>query len=94
MKRYTDRFRGTGYVEGETGKEVTTMEGIILDAVATLSPGSWMAAMALLALAVAFLLFGYMEEEEKSGRRLYWAEWPLPESPASPAEEEELRLAA
>ena len=44
--------------------------------------------LVLLALVVAGIFFGYMADEERSGRRIYWAEWPLPEAGgASPAGE-------
>jgi len=49
--------------------------------------------VALLAFVASGVLFGYMAEEEKSGKRLYWAEWPLPEE-GETAVEEEYRMAA
>lgn len=72
------------------------MEGIAL---ATEFIGSifvYLGGAALLAFVVSGILFGYMAEEEKSGRRLYWAEWPLPETgePASPEVELEFLKAA
>ncbi len=51
------------------------------------SLGAYFGEVILLGLVVAGILFGYMAEEEKSGRRLYWAEWPLPEAEVPAAEE-------
>ena len=50
--------------------------------------------MSLLAVAVGGVLFGYMAEEEKAGRRLYWAEWPIPGTEETSFEEKGFRLAA
>jgi hypothetical protein len=49
--------------------------------------------VALLAIVVSAVLFGYMSEEESRGNRLFWAEWPIPETGETEAEEE-IRLAA
>jgi len=71
------------------------MEGIILELETLVSPWSLIAGTCLLAIVAGAVLFGYMAEEEKAGRRLHWAEWPIPESEVPPHEhEEELRLAA
>ncbi len=56
------------------------MEGAIYEIGATVSGFVSLASFVLLVLAVSGIFFGYMAEEEKSGRRLYWAEWPLPET--------------
>jgi len=50
---------------------------------------------ALLALigVVAVITLAGMAEEEATGARLLWAEWPIPETIA-PAEKVEFRLAA
>ncbi|NJD67558.1 MAG: hypothetical protein FIA90_02615 [candidate division NC10 bacterium] len=69
------------------------MEGMILSLEAMASPWSIIGGMSLLAVVAGVVLFGYMAEEEKAGRRFYWAEWPIPESEPS-SHEEELRLAA
>ena len=69
------------------------MEGILLELEVLSSPWSIVAGSALLAIAAAAALLGYTAEEERAGRRLFWAEWPIPESEAPPREEE-LRLAA
>jgi len=52
------------------------MEGILLDTVAF---GFTTAAIhgAILIAAATGALFGYMEEEERAGARLTWAEWPV-----------------
>jgi hypothetical protein len=55
------------------------MEGTLLE-VAAMSSLVFMGGVSLLALAVSAIFFGYMADEEKSGRRLFWAEWPLPET--------------
>ena len=49
--------------------------------------------VSLLAIVVRAVAFGYMEEEEKAGRRFYRAEWPIPGSEVF-SDKEELRLAA
>lgn len=78
------------------GKGVTIMEGIALTMDFIGSVFAYMGSVALLAFVVSGILFGYMAEEEKSGNRLFWAEWPLPETrePVSPAEEREYLKAA
>lgn len=69
------------------------MEGIILGLEALTSPLTFIGGLPLLAVVVGVVLFGYMAEEEKAGRRFYWAEWPIP-STEETSFEEELRLAA
>lgn len=54
---------------------------------------AYLAEVALLAFVASAVLFGYMSEEESKGNRLYWAEWPIPETGETEAEEE-IRLAA
>ena len=54
------------------------MEGIILSLEALASPWSIIGGVSLLAIVVGVVLLGYMSGEEKAGRRLYWAEWPIP----------------
>lgn len=54
---------------------------------------AYLAEVALLAFVVSVVLFGYMAEEESRGNRLYWAEWPIPET-GETAAEEDIRLAA
>jgi len=70
------------------------MEGIILEAEVLASPWGIIAGLLLLVIGAVSALFGYMAEEEKAGRRLFWAEWPIPETGPSPFIEEEFRLAA
>jgi hypothetical protein len=69
------------------------MEGIILSLEALTFPWSTIGGVSLLAVVVGVVLFGYMAEEEKAGRRFYWAEWPIPGTEET-SFEEELRLAA
>lgn len=54
---------------------------------------AYLAEVALLAFVVSVVLFGYMSEEESRGNRLYWAEWPLPETGETQTAER-IRLAA
>jgi hypothetical protein len=74
-------------------KEVSTMEGIILGLEALTSPWSIIGGVSLLAVGIALMLLGYVSDEERAGRRAFWAEWPIPGSEVSPRKEE-LRLAA
>jgi hypothetical protein len=75
------------------GKEVSTMEGIALGTEFIGSIFAYLGGVALLAFVVSVVLFGYMSEEESRGNRLFWAEWPIPET-GETAAEEEIRLAA
>jgi hypothetical protein len=68
------------------------MEGIAL-VTEFIGSVAYLGGVALLAFVASTILFGYMAEEEKSGKRLYWAEWPLPEE-GETAVEEEYRIAA
>ena len=70
------------------------MEGITLSREALTAPWRVIGGLSLLAIVVASVLFGYMAEEEKAARRLYWAEWPIPGTEESYSEERKLRLAA
>ncbi len=65
------------------------MEGIVFDATVFSSTIAFLCGLAILAIAVAMILIGSVHDKEAGGRRVYWAEWPLPESePKAPAEEE------
>ena len=68
------------------------MEGIAL-ATEFIGSVAYLGGVALLAFVASGVLFGYMAEEEHKGNRLFWAEWPLPES-GETAVEEEFRMAA
>ena len=68
------------------------MEGIAL-ATEFIGSVAYLGGVALLAFVASGVLFGYMAEEEGKGNRLFWAEWPLPES-GETAVEEEFRMAA
>jgi len=61
-------------------KEVSTMEGILIELESFASVGVFLAGVILLALAATAILLGYTAGEEKKGNRLFWAEWPLPGS--------------
>lgn len=71
------------------------MEGILIE-MGSFAPIGFFAGLFLLAFASASILLGYTAEEESRGKRLYWAEWPLPETgePVSPVVEREHRKAA
>ena len=69
------------------------MEGIALATEFIGSVFAYMGSVALFAFVGSVILFGYMAEEERKGNRLFWAEWPLPES-GETAVEEEFRMAA
>ncbi len=69
------------------------MEGIALGTEFIGSVFAYLGGIALLAFVAGAVLFGYMAEEERKGNRLYWAEWPIPET-GETATEEEFRLAA
>jgi hypothetical protein len=61
-------------------KGVTIMEELLLN-IETAGPALvFLGAVAALVFAVGAVFFGYMAEEEKNGRKLGWAEWPIPES--------------
>ncbi len=69
------------------------MEGILLDTVAF---GFTVAILhgAILVAAATGALFGYMLDEERTGVRLLWAEWPVYEKAEAPPVERKLRIAA
>ena len=69
------------------------MEGIALATEFIGSVFAYMGGVALLAFVVSGILLGYTSEEESKGNRLFWAEWPLPET-GEAEEEEAIRLAA
>lgn len=68
------------------------MEGVILEGT---SIGVAIAAFLFLGAVVTGVILAWMSEEEKTGARLTWAGWPLPEKeePVIPMEER-LRRAA
>ena len=72
------------------------MEGILLDIEMFASPVTVLSGLVLLAIGACGILLGYMADEETKGNRLFWAEWPLPESgePSSPVAEREYLKAA
>jgi hypothetical protein len=77
-----------------TGKGVKTMEGVILEGI-TIDVA--IAAFIFLGAVVTGVFLAWMHEEEKAGKTLTWAGWPLPETekPAFAGEaEERLRPAA
>ncbi len=54
------------------------MEGMLTEYV--VSSGVLLSALALLVLVFGGALLGRLAEEERRGKRFFWAEWPLPES--------------
>ena len=69
------------------------MEGILIELESLASVGVFFAAVILTVLVARAILLGYTAEVESKGNRLFWAEWPLPET-GEPEEEEAIRLAA
>lgn len=69
------------------------MEGILLDLGTAVSPWNVIGALTALAFAAGTILLGYTADEERAGRRLIRAEWPLPESEEAKGGEE-FRMAA
>lgn len=62
------------------------MEGTLIQYVA--SAGDLLTGITLLVLVFGGVLLGRLAEDEKMGKRFFWAEWPLPESEPSSASEE------
>jgi Na+-transporting methylmalonyl-CoA/oxaloacetate decarboxylase gamma subunit len=70
-----------------------TMEGILSEI--TVGAGVFLSVLTLLVFVIGGVLLGRLAEEEKAGKRFFWAEWPLPEAePRVPREYEALRIAA
>ena len=71
------------------------MEGILFDATAFESVVAFLGGIALLATVAAAILIGSVAEKEARGEKVFWAEWPIPESEThEPAGTETIRLAA
>jgi hypothetical protein len=62
----------------ETKRRDTKMEGAIFDFVLVSPALSVICGLAMLAIAASLVLLGYWSDEERRGRRLFWAEWPVP----------------
>jgi hypothetical protein len=56
--------------------------------------GAFLGALALLVLVLGDVLLGRLAHEEKTGKRFFWAEWPLPGAEAGPTEESGISRAA
>jgi hypothetical protein len=67
------------------------MESILTDYLGQY--GAFLGVLALLVLVVGGILMGRLAAKEETGERVFWAEWPLPES-GEPGEDEALRGAA
>ncbi len=71
------------------------MEGILFDATVFESVVAFLGGVALLATAAAMILLGSVAEKEARGERVFWAEWPVPESETiASARTGEFRMAA
>ena len=70
------------------------MEGIIFELETLVSPWAVIGGVSLLAVGVALMLIGHASDGEKAGRRLYWAEWPVPGAEEATFEEEKFLRAA
>ena len=68
------------------------MEGIATEL--TVGMGVLLAAVSLLVLVVGGVLLARLANDEKRGKRFYWAEWPLPESESDVSGEDLARYAA
>jgi hypothetical protein len=67
------------------------MEAILAEI--TVGTGVFFSALALLVFVVGGILLGRLSEEERKGKRFFWAEWPLPESGEAFGEEQVRRAA-
>ncbi len=56
--------------------------------------GVSLSAFVLLVLAVGGVLLGRLADEEKTGKRFFWAEWPLPKAEPRVPKEDRALLAA
>lgn len=54
------------------------MEGILLENL-VVGSGTFLSGLVLLVLAFTWILVGYLSDQEKAGKRFFWAESPLPE---------------
>jgi hypothetical protein len=68
------------------GKEVSTMEGILLDIEMFASPVTVLLGLVLLAIGACGILLGHMADEEASGKRIFWAESPFTDISEAPVE--------
>ena len=63
------------------------MEGILLDIESVLSPYAALSGLALLGIVTGGIILGYMADEEKDGKKVFWAESPFTDvSEEAPAE--------
>jgi len=60
------------------------MEGIALGTEFISSVIAYLGGVALLAFVVSVILFGYMADEEASGKRIFWAESPFTDVSEAP----------
>jgi hypothetical protein len=77
------------------GKEVSAVEGILIDTADLGLAYGIVSGVFLLAVVICVTVLGYVADGEAEGNRFFWAEWPLPEADESVGPEEgEIRLAA
>ncbi|HEU5249874.1 MAG TPA: hypothetical protein VFW15_07790 [Thermoanaerobaculia bacterium] len=69
------------------------MEAILSDYL-LLESGAFVGALALLVLVLGGILLGRLADEEKTGKRFFWAEWPLPGAEPRTTEEGRVSRAA
>ncbi len=70
------------------------MEGVILDIETLASPVTVLLGLVLLAIGACGILLGYMADEEKGGKRIFWAESPFTDVSGAPEEGVPYRKAA
>jgi hypothetical protein len=51
--------------------------------------GPFLGTLALLVLVIGGMLMGRLADQERTGKRFFWAEWPLPESEEAGQDEAE-----
>jgi hypothetical protein len=56
--------------------------------------GAFLGALALLVFALGDVLLGRLADREKTGKRFFWAEWPLPGAESGVTEEGGISRAA
>jgi hypothetical protein len=66
----------------------------ILSNYLVLESGAFLGALAALVLVVGGILLGRLADEERTGKRFFWAEWPLPGTEPKVPEERAVRHAA
>jgi hypothetical protein len=68
------------------------MEAILADYL-VLESGAFLGALAALVLVIGGVLLGRLADAERTGKRFFWAEWPLPGAEPQIPEEDARRAA-